>query len=362
MDLREVLDKRDLCSKIFKPSDRLTVGRLCKHCHSLLQDEQLEVAIQHFNNPNVWLEELIISINSGYNVVSIKLGACELLDSGVARLAALIQTPTSRLRHTLQALELEKNNITSAGLRDLSPALNTCTALKKINLSYNEIEADGILSLRDSAPHLCARLEFLDLSLNELDGPGITALRDLLQTCLNSQTVLLGSILPMEAFRHFHDFDRNWFQSSLQNCRDITKLRLSDNRMGDEEILHLCNAIRTNCPKLKFLSLAGNRISVNGASIIADYIASCDSLQVLFLNENRIETKGALSILNAISQSNVTNFRLYFKDCGICIWDSTETEQEFCKIVQHCANLQRLSLEDNQITTKVLDLVPVSGR
>ena len=103
----------------------------------------------------------------------------------------------------------------------MAAALPKCPALTTLNLDWNQIGNEGVISLAAALPN-CPALTDLHLDSNRIGNEGV---------------IMLAAALP--------------------NCPTLKTLYLGDNRIGNEGAISLVAAL-PNCPLLSYFYLYGN--------------------------------------------------------------------------------------------------------
>lgn len=85
------------------------------------------------------------------------------------------------------------------------------------------------------------------------------------------------------------------FASKCKENRGIEKLNLSDNKLGNEGVVYLSEALSVN-NILKEIILKANDIGNEGAVALAEALQHNSSLTKLDLQGNRIKPQGAVSL------------------------------------------------------------------
>ncbi|XP_078355852.1 uncharacterized protein LOC144640629 [Oculina patagonica] len=171
--------------------------------------------------------------------------------------------------HELTELNLSYNNITAQGVPHLCKALKDVNCkLTLLNLGHNSIKDQGVSHLCDALKNVNCKITVSNLSCNSITDQGVSRLCDALNAV---------------------------------NCK-LTALNLSCNRITDQGVSHLCDALKdVNC-KLTELNLAINiKITDKGVSLLCDALKDVNcKLTELNLNDNRITGQGVSHLCNAL--------------------------------------------------------------
>ena len=174
--------------------------------------------------------------------------------------------------HSVISLELTKNNLGPLGCKHIQPLLvisdKKCNdaKLRRLTLSYNIIQDEGVKHLAEALIHSNCKLNSLNLTFNILSDEGVKHLAEALthRNCkLNSLNLSRNSIND-EGVKHLAE------ALTHRNCK-LNSLNLSSIRISDEGVKHLAEAlIHSNC-KLNSLNLSSNTIiSEEGVKHLAE--------------------------------------------------------------------------------------------
>ncbi|MFS7909260.1 putative WPP domain, leucine-rich repeat domain superfamily, WPP domain superfamily [Helianthus anomalus] len=185
-------------------------------------------------------------------------------------------------------------------------------------------------------------LRSLDISDNALDEKGVRAFSELLSSQSNLEELYLKkNVILEEAARAVEDFrcSATWLGSeggialseALATCTGLKKLDLSVNMLGvkagialsknfslltnlteiylgylkleTEGSLALVNALKDSAKFLEVVELAGNDITAEAASGLAEFIvARKESLVKILLSDNELEDEGVITIAKALEE------------------------------------------------------------
>jgi Ran GTPase-activating protein (RanGAP) involved in mRNA processing and transport len=93
-------------------------------------------------------------------------------------------------------------------------------------------------------------------------------------------------------------------QKALRQCSNLECLKLSNNNIGDEEVLRLTEAFK-QCRMLKLLDLSINNIGKAGAKMLENALSINTTLIHLNLEMNYVEQEGANSISRLMTNENL---------------------------------------------------------
>ncbi|XP_074442702.1 NACHT, LRR and PYD domains-containing protein 12-like [Larus michahellis] len=193
------------------------------------------------------------------SLARLELGDGALGDGGVRLLCEGLQQPGCRLR----VLRLWYSRLTSACCEDLAAVLGTSPCLEELDLSFSE-------GLRDAGVHLlCEGLQRRNCQLRTLR----------LGSCR-----LTGTCCRALAAR-------------LVECPRLTCLDLSDNELGAEGILQLCQQLRHPACPLQTLGLSTAGLPEEAWQELAALRALKPHLKIGSLLEQEVPQKGAMARL-----------------------------------------------------------------
>ena len=198
--------------------------------------------------------------------------------------------------YLLEELSLNHCNI-ACGTYDILKFIEICPRLVCLNLDNNGLDYNWMMRLEQALRH-CPDLAYLNLNCNHINNVG---------------TIYIGDLL---------------------NSHKLISLELSFNKIGDEGLLNITNAL---CSNLTNLVLSGNMIGEEGATNIANALrnAQFPNLTNLCLEWNKIRDIGASNIINA-QWSSLTCIDLSYNEI---------VERNKLKVLQlQCPSLKKLIL------------------
>lgn len=242
-------------------------------------------------------------------------------NSGALSLAQLLQVNDS-----VAVLNLANNGIGSAGAQALALSFQSNETLQILNLSGNQVRDFGAVKLADS---LCRE----DCTLESLIWDN------------NKRMTELGRQRLEGAFR-LRESRKTWLGNTLKTIstrRHLPSLRL---KLGDEELICICDSLSKNRPSVPFVSFNGTSITHRGVERLAKTVLSqnCVPLKRLYLQNTQMGDRGAAAIAQALLHNeNLTVLSL--TSCEI-----TEEGAIFLSnILRRNPKLQRMDLKKNRI-------------
>lgn len=241
----------------------------------------------------------------------------------------------------LTSLNLSGNNISADGAQAIAKYLNHLTSL---NLSHNMVGNDGVHGIAEGLSQLTS----LNLSNNRVGTDGAMVISTHLEHLISLDLSGNHWILGVGA------------KAIAEHLEQLNLLNLSDNDIGDID----AKVIAEHLGKLTSLNLSHNKISDTGARYIAEHLGKLTSLN---LSHNRISENGPRYIaehlnklislnlggnqigyeaLQAISHNlgNITS--LYLKDSGI-------SDDGVRYIAENLSQLNSIDLSQNEKFTNV---------
>lgn len=252
--------------------------------HAQLRLNSVCLANNRFNNECAsHAVQAVLEARSCAGVGSLDLSWNCISHDGARALAAALQATG----HGLTSLDLDCNDLLDAGLAELAAALPR-SRLRTLRLGGNRIGALGARSLAAALPS--SSLEVLDLSRNQLGPAGATAIAAALTAPGCGAAGAGPSARSVGAQPHE--------PRQVPGCT-LRSLSLAVNRIGDEGAKALAGALR-GAALLELLELANNMIGDRGAESLAEALSEADtSLTTLGLARNRLTHIGAAALAKA---------------------------------------------------------------
>ena len=175
---------------------------------------------------------------------------------------------------TLASLDLNQTYICDEGVRVIAEALKTNTTLMTLSLRRNNIGNKGIKAIAE-ALKINTTLTTLSLWGNNINAGSIRAIIKILKT-------------------------------------SITILKLGSNNLGDEGLIAIAEALKTNSI-LTTLGLGYNNIGDKGVIGIAEVLKINTTLIKLHLGNNKVSNKGIIALAKAL-KTNTTLKELYLEN------------------------------------------------
>lgn len=225
----------------------------------------LEEATEKFdNNITTWVGNRVIDA-SRY-----KIG-----DDGIK---TLIDSMIKTNSYT-KSLFLSVNDFGKEGVQSINRLLGSDSTLKKLSLSFNNIDDEKMCIL--FASFKSKVLETLDLSFNKI---GIGSISPLSNIFANNR-----SLTKIDLSGNFID-DETMLQLSRIFCGDkvLEHIDLSGNLIGDKGVIYFCSCLRSN-RSIHHVDLSQNlNITNQSLDAIRNLFEENNTLKVLDMSDNRI--------------------------------------------------------------------------
>ena len=274
---------------------------------------------------------------------------CEFLSEGIIKNDSLIE------------LNINKNEITNKGIKYISKAL-----LNKKNIMILSAAENEIIDIEEDLYALLGWCKNVVLSGNPLNKNGIIRL---LQGCENNKLIKNMRFKVMDEneiynFKCFNDnlkeFDLSYnhkmnisLLKNILSLRNISKLDLRSNNLGDKNISIIADYIKEKEIPLKVLNIQSNEISSVGSLSLSEMLKNNKHLKIINLAGNPLGYKGVKYLCDSISlNSNVLEeLLLNYTKCN----DYCKNDLYNMLINNH--KLKVLSLIGNNFHNKGLDKI-----
>ncbi|NWX43470.1 NLRC5 protein, partial [Steatornis caripensis] len=306
-------------------------------------------------------------------------------------------TPTGFVK-----LCLQDRSLSSQHAEEIVAILQSCPCLSEVDLSGNKLGDEGCSYLLESLPRISISKK-LDLSRNCLSVNGICSLLKSVNTCqmtevhvsLCRETAVLrfaedrefASLSPREepavsagdqqyaeenqtptaskkirlTDSHFQASDLEKLCAVLKECSSISELDLSNNFLGDNELLQLFQFLQ-NLKMLSSLKLNDNQISLSSVFFLAQSLSTWEHIKMMNLRYG--QTRGInRSFPRARSTSrrrsnfpthpkHVANGRCFcLRDCRV----GPEDVSRLCQILAQCPQLTEIELSGNLLSDQSIE-------
>ena len=232
-----------------------------------------------------------ILLVSALNDANVHLHILNLSFNAIGSEGARVVLDDLNCRQDIEELRLRGNNIVGAVLG----GFKYWTNLKTLDVSLNVIDVpsllDGIVGTSQNCiRQRCINLQVLDVSDCQMDSPETEALIDGLKLCTGLHKLDLSeNYVGMEIVVELCEGMKSWHQ--LKN--------LQMESVGVHSVVVLAEGL-LNCKALEVINLSCNGIDADGAIMLANGLKNCSALRVLNLQSNVIGSAGALALVEKV--------------------------------------------------------------
>jgi Ran GTPase-activating protein (RanGAP) involved in mRNA processing and transport len=268
-----------------------------------------ELEIDRYNGslPATGLMRVLEALAYRPTLTKLRLRYCALGRDEMGHLRTVLRNTPS-----LQSLDLARNDLGSAGLREIAPALHHNTSIKQLYFSGNR--------------------------LNDMESA--EGLRDILRR--NKTITTLG--LCRNGFGHTNGAVER-IADGLGSNSTLTKIDLTCCELGDGGVSILTQTLGSRNTTLQKLALGDNSITSTGVGMLLEMMEqSSNSITDLDLQNNPIENEGASLLAGSLGNNALPNLtRLCLSDCEI----DDDGFIELVSALEQNTSLLHLDLRDN---------------
>jgi len=236
---------------------------------------------------------LVTILSRSVSLTSLDLRYNNLTDKAALSIARLIKDSPS-----LKELNVMCNDFTESGAELISEALHTSKTLRSLKMNGNKIGNRGGMYFAQ-ALQINSKLRELDLGDCDLGTECVIAFA----TVLNQNNNLRAINLNRPILFSLQEETVVHIGLMLKVNNALRELHLSKFDMKDFGVERLCEGLVDNYT-LVYLNLSCNRITRDGAAVIARLLRRNTPLEILDLGFNRIENDGAMHISAALASTN----------------------------------------------------------
>ncbi|XP_074086789.1 ribonuclease inhibitor isoform X2 [Macrotis lagotis] len=303
----------------------------------------------------------VLQANS--SLTELSLPNNELKDEGVQLVLRGLQSPTCKI----QKLSLQNCSITGAGCELIPTLLRTKSTLTDLQLSDNHLGDEGMKLLCEGLLDPKCSLERLELEYCEFTSASCAALSSVLKAKGSLQELTLnnnelgeeGVVLLCQGL-----MDPNCQLQVLKiegcgvtpaNCKDLStilqtkeslqELCLGENKVGDMGLAALCQGILNPACKLKTLWLWECDITAEGCRVLAQVLKSKPCLKKLSLICNQLGDEGAELLCQALLDPSCQLEELWLRTCGFTVASCSS----FSSVLEKNRSLRELQLSTNAL-------------
>ncbi|XP_056657036.1 ribonuclease inhibitor isoform X3 [Monodelphis domestica] len=286
-----------------------------------LKDEGAQLVLQGLQNPACKIQKLSLQN------CSITGASCELIP-------ALLRT-----KSTLKDLQLSDNHLGDEGVRLLCEGLlDPQCSMEKLELEYCEFTTASCEAL-SSVLKAKGSLQELTLNNNELGDAGVALLcQGLLDpNCKLQMLRLEGCGITSAGCKEL--------STVLQTKESLLELCLGENKLGDAGLAQLCEGILSPSCRLQTLWLWECDISAEGCQALARVLKSKPSLKKTSLICNQLGDEGAQQLCQALLDPGCRLEELWLRTCGFTVASCAH----FCAVLEKNRTLKELQLSNNAL-------------
>ncbi|KAM9852247.1 nucleotide-binding oligomerization domain-containing protein 1 [Aulostomus maculatus] len=201
----------------------------------------------------------------------IKLGYCNVFSGDCTALNFVLQH-----RHKLLGLDMDNNNISDYGVKQLKPSFCKMTIVR---FCVNHLSDSSIEVL---AEELCRYkiVEVLGLYNNHITDAGAKLVARIIQECPKLRIVKIGK-------NKITGVGGRYLASAIQKSKSIFDVGMWGNSIGDEGAEAFAESLRHH-PSLTNLSLSANGITSKGGRILAEALKENSCLRIFWLVQNNL--------------------------------------------------------------------------
>ena len=208
----------------------------------------------------------------------------------------------------VEKMDVQGCGMGDSGLQQLLPGLLSCTRLKVLDLSWNNLSkshmgSEGVVIGRNRQS-----LEELDLSLNAVGDEGLRCVGHELQQVQWLKCLRLRDLGLTHTSAHL-------LADILSHQPALVKCNLSSNRIGDSSFAGIGSALREH-KHIEELRLSGTDLTSRSMGLLASMLASFSHLRNLDIRDNLIGEVG-FKLLSSGLQQCLQLRQLYLDECGL---------------------------------------------
>ena len=231
----------------------------------------------------------------------------------------------------LEELDLSYNKVSADHMRQfLYETKNIFANLIKLNVSGNVI-SDGAAEALADALSVNTKLKELDLSDNNLHAEGISKIFN----GLRMSTLIKLNISSNDITGKAADDIVNVLSRNIE----LEKLDISQGNVHNDGAIKI---FTTNITKLSTLNISCNSITTEAADVIAAFLSRNKKLVEFNLSCNKLQSTGVIKLCKT-KLSNILNFNISYNNV------TTESINEIGNFLTHNTRLQVLDLSNNNL-------------
>eukprot|EP00759_Apiculatamorpha_spiralis_P031379 PhF_6_TR33022/c0_g1_i1/m.48670 len=235
----------------------------------------------------------------------VEVPSCGLGGSGVRLCVGMLVRDTC----TIQSLDISSNEASNLSGPTIGLALSQNKSLTELKLKSNGLKSDGVEAILQPLSRKLsggAPLVRLDLSFNQVGAEGSRALSDLLSrpTCLIQSLSLASCSLTNESL--------SALAGALAESSKLNFLDLSSNSFTNNAGSEFFQLLRTKKSSISELNLRGNKLGVPVSDELGKYLKETKSLTTLDFGLNELDVKAIAIVVQ--SNSSLKTLHLTIPD------------------------------------------------
>lgn len=262
------------------------------HLHGLPVHENNEGKKVHVLPNFLWMLRCIFETGSrdiakmtakGITAGFIKLGYCNVYSGDCTALNFVLQH-----RHKLLGLDMDNNNISDYGIKQLRPSMCKMTIVR---FCVNSLTDSSIEVL---AEELCKYkvVEVLGLYNNHITDAGAKLVAKIIEECPKLRNVKIGK-------NKITAVGGRCLANAIQKSTSIFDVGMWGNTVGDEGACAFAEALRHH-PSLTNLSLSANCITSEGGKSLASALKDNSTLRIFWLVQNDLSDDAAAHLAELV--------------------------------------------------------------
>lgn len=236
------------------------------------------------------LKVLCRNIKKNTSLRKLALSYNNIDDTGSISLADIILNNKS-----LKKLQLGANSFTETAAGYFGVALAKNDTLQFLDLSKNKLKSHGVWPIAISLMNNTA-LQSIDLRCNSIDSSGVEIICELLSNNKSICDMKLSGNM-------FDDNSIVLIADVLKSNNSLKEIELSEVGMGSRGFVSICNALKSNCT-LERITVSFNHLTANCLSSFADLMKVNSSLKIFEMSNCEIDDEGCSFIADGIASNS----------------------------------------------------------
>ncbi|XP_065897457.1 uncharacterized protein [Dysidea avara] len=291
--------------------------------------------------------QIVINLLCKLNIKELDLSYNNITDDGVLTVCDFLKE-----NNTLKELNMSHNKISIEGAKKIAEVIQSNTTLQKLDISYCDIPDDGVVAISRSLMNKSLQLN-ISLKNDQVTINTAVSCCDLFRQKIgNVEVEIVLNLLYNSEIKELNISHNDLTENAgimlicefIKKHNTLQKLNMSHSKITIEGAIKVAEVIKI-IVTLQSLDISCCGISGDGVVVISDSIMNNTSLQELNMSGNKVTIEGAHKIAEVI-QFNTTLHKLNISDCGI-IDDGVVVISD--SLIE-CTSLQELDMSHNEIT------------